>query len=57
VAAGAGGTFSPTVPIVLMTASSGNGVGTFRQNPTVTLHVPLTAYAGVYRSTVTLTAS
>jgi hypothetical protein len=56
-AAGAGGTFSPTVPIVLMTASSGNGVGTFRQNPTVTLHVPLTAYAGVYRSTVTLTAS
>jgi hypothetical protein len=57
VTAGAGGTFSPTVPIVLMTASPGNGVGTFRQNPAVALTVPLTAYAGVYRSTVTLTAS
>jgi hypothetical protein len=57
VTAGAGGTFSPTAPIVLMTASSGNGVGTFRQNPSVTLRVPPIAYAGLYRSTVTLTAS
>ncbi|MGD9694465.1 MAG: hypothetical protein AB7V42_02260 [Thermoleophilia bacterium] len=57
VVAGAGGTFGPTVPITLMSATAGHGVGTFRQNPTLALVVPPTASFGVYRSTITLTAS
>jgi hypothetical protein len=57
VAAGAGGEFSPTVPITLMTASAGHGVGTYRQNPQVGLTVPPNAMKGDYRSTVTLTVS
>lgn len=57
VSAGAGGEFSPSLPITLMTAAAGQGVGTFRQNPQVTLSVPPNALKGDYRSTVTLTVS
>jgi hypothetical protein len=57
VTAGAGGVFDPTLPITLMTAASGRGVGTFRENPQVGLTVPPNAMKGDYRSTVTLTVS
>jgi hypothetical protein len=57
VSAGAGGTFAPSVPIPLMVAAPGAGVGTYRQNPILSLAVPVTARHGVYRSQITLTVS
>ena len=57
VAAGAGGTFAPATPITLMSAAPGGGVGTFRQQPSVSLSVPVTASFGVYRSVITLSVS
>ncbi|MGD9570857.1 MAG: hypothetical protein AB7V62_03090 [Thermoleophilia bacterium] len=57
VSAGAGGTFSTTTPITLMTASAGNGIGAFRQNPVLELTIPVTTLHGVYRSDITLSAS
>lgn len=57
VGAGAGGNLGPSVPIPLMVAGPGTGVGTYRQNPTLALTVPVTARRGVYRSQITLTVS
>lgn len=57
VGAGAGGTLGPSVPIPLMVAAPGTGIGTYRQNPTLALAVPVTARHGVYRSQITLTVS
>ncbi len=57
VSAGAGGTFSTTTPITLMTASAGSGIGAFRQNPVLGLTIPVTAMHGIYRSDITLSAS
>jgi hypothetical protein len=57
VAGGAGGTFDTSVPITLMTASSGHGVGTYRENPGLSLVVPVTALQGIYRCVITLSVS
>lgn len=54
--AGAGGIFDTSVPITLMSATSGRGVGTYRQDPGLSLLVPVTALHGVYRSDITLSA-
>lgn len=56
VSAGAGGIFDTSVPITLMSAAAGRGVGTYRQNPGLSLVVPVTALHGVYRSDITLSA-
>ncbi|WP_217921050.1 hypothetical protein [Miltoncostaea oceani] len=55
--AGAGGTFHTSTPIVLMGASPGAGIGTFRENPSLSLTIPVTALSGVYRCDITLSAS
>jgi hypothetical protein len=57
VAAGAGGTFDAVTPITLMSAASGRGVGTYRENPSLSLTVPVAATAGVFRSVITLSVS
>lgn len=57
VAAGAGGTVGPSTPATLMTAGAGHGVGTYRQNPDLSLLVPVTALHGTYRCVITLVAS
>lgn len=54
--AGAGGVLGPA-PVALMSAAPGSGVGTYGQNPLLTLNVPVTASRGVYRSQITLSAS
>lgn len=56
VTAGAGGVFDTSVPMTLMAAASGRGVGRYRQNPGLSLIVPVTALHGVYRSDITLSA-
>ncbi len=57
VSAGAGGVLGPSTPATLMTAAPGQGVGTYRVNPQLTLVVPVTALHGTYRCVITLVAS
>lgn len=57
VAEGAGGAFDTSVPITLMSASPGHGVGTYGENPDLTLVVPVTALQGIYRCAITLSVS
>jgi hypothetical protein len=57
VSAGARGVVDTTVPLTLMRAAPGAGVGTFRQNPTLSLQVPVSALKGTYASDITLSVS
>jgi hypothetical protein len=57
VSAGAPGAVGTTVPLTLMGAAPGAGVGTFRQNPTLSLLVPVSALKGTYTSDITLSVS
>jgi hypothetical protein len=57
VSAGAPGAVGTTVPRTLMGAAPGAGVGTFRQNPTLSLLVPVSALKGTYTSDITLSVS
>jgi hypothetical protein len=57
VSAGAGGVVDTTVPLTLMRAAPGAGVGTFRQDPTLSLQVPVSALKGTYTSDITLSVS
>lgn len=59
VTAGPGGVFDPTTPIVLMSAASGGGVGTYRENPSLSLSltIPVTATAGDFRCVITFSVS
>lgn len=57
VSAGAGGAFDPVAPITLMTAAPGGGVGTYRENPSLALTVPVTATSGVFRCVITFSVS
>lgn len=57
VAAGAGGAFDAVTPITLMSAAAAGGVGTYREDPSLSLTVPVAATAGVFRSVITLSVS
>ena len=57
VVGGAGGTFDTSAPITLMSASPGHGVGTYRENPSLALVVPVIALQGTYRCVITLSVS
>jgi hypothetical protein len=57
VSAGAGGVIGPSTPAALMNAAPGQGIGTYRVDPQLTLTVPVTALHGTYRCVITLAAS
>lgn len=57
VSAGPGGVLGPAPPATLMAATAGHGIGTYRQNPDLTLLVPVTALHGIYRCVITLAVS
>lgn len=55
VSAGAGGSLD--VSRVLASASSGNGLGTYDENPNETLEIATTTKTGIYTATLTITIS
>jgi hypothetical protein len=55
VAPGVGGSLNPTTPVVIATALTGLGGGTYSFNPSVELKVPANTYAETYRTVVVQT--
>lgn len=57
VTAGSATTFASTSdPATIMTASSGNGMGSYSNNPALSLTIPAATYANTYTATITETA-